>query len=119
MDPISFAADPPFVLSVHKSKQVETICALQTQGNREQSGFSEAEIIHYVFLQGSLFMLGDCIKVMEQNNILFSSLPPPNNNKDLFLIAKELQKFPESPSGTVKCGMLHLAPLAGTVRVAF
>jgi len=76
VDPSSFAADPPFVLSVHKSRQVETICALQTQASREQSGFSEAEIIHCFFLQGSLFMLGDCIKVMEQNNILSSSLCP-------------------------------------------
>lgn len=91
VDPSSFAADPPFVLSVHKSRQVETIWALQTQGSREQSGFSEAEIIHYLFLQGSLLMLGDCIKVIEQNNILSSSLHPflpPYNNKDLFLIAK-------------------------------
>lgn len=76
LDPSAFAADPPLVLSVHKSSQVKTICALQTQGSREQSGFSEAEIIHYLFLQGSLFMLGDCIKVMEQNNILSSSLCP-------------------------------------------
>lgn len=92
VDPRSLAADPLVVLSVHKSRQFETICALQTQASREQSGFSEAEIIHYLFLQGSLFMLGDCIKVMEQNNILSSSLcsslPPPSNNKGLFLITK-------------------------------
>lgn len=83
MDPSSFTAD---VLSVHKSSQVETICALQTQGSRKQSGFSEAEIVHYLFLQGSLFMLGDCIKVMEQNNILSSSLCP-------FLPRPQQQRF--------------------------
>jgi len=83
---------PSPCLSGHKSRQTKIIYAPQTQAGREQSGFSEAEIIHYLFLQGSLFMLGGCIKVMEQNNILSSSLcsslPPPNNNKGLFLIAK-------------------------------
>lgn len=74
VDPSSFAGHPPFVLSVHKSRQVETICALQTQDRREQSSSSEAEIIRYLLFQGRLFMLGDCIKVMEQNSLPSSSL---------------------------------------------